>query len=65
MAKGNGMTSKTEPGGASAALSRKAAKPPVFDPSADTVPLPAFDVHTPSPPHREAEPDIAQGIDLS
>jgi len=59
------MTSKTEPGGASAALSRKAAQPPVFDPSADTTPLPAFNVRTPSPPEREAEPDIAHGIDLS
>jgi hypothetical protein len=59
------MASKTEPGDASGAASRKVAKPPVFDPSREAAQLPAFDVQAPASLQRELEPEIAKGIDLS
>ena len=60
------MTSKTEqPGANSPAAARKAPATPVFDPARETEGLPTFDVRVPAPIAREAEPAVAQGVDLS
>jgi hypothetical protein len=56
--------SKAEPSAAPSAARNRPATP-VFDPARESEALPAFDLRTSAPIAPEAEPPIAQGIDLS
>ena len=57
------MTTKVER--PDAAATRKEKAPPVFDPARENEALPAFDVQAVARREREAEPPVAQGINLS
>jgi hypothetical protein len=58
------MTSKTETGAREGAA-RNAPIIPVFDPARENDALPRFDVRASDAGEREAEPVVAQGVDLS